>query len=85
MSPNIHAASVPIVHAGDMLQLRSGEQNVAMQLVAIAEETGAKGQRIRVHLLRPKSIPPSENRVDTGWGMKLSAIVLGPHEAEVRP
>jgi hypothetical protein len=85
MSNNIRAASVLIVHAGDMLELRSGEQNVAMQLVAIAEEAGAVGQRVRVHLLRPKGVPPAESRIDTGWGMKLSAIVLGPHEAEVRP
>jgi hypothetical protein len=76
--------SAAVVHAGDLLHVQRTENDVRMEFVGVADEIGALGQRIRIHLSRPHEGMLGAS-TDGGWNPQLTAVILGPHEAEVWP
>lgn len=77
------AIPIPVIHAGEKVRLQNSEENLRMQLVGVAEQTGSIGERIRVHLQTGDSVSGA-NEAKVRWGAKLTAVVVGPHEAEIR-
>ncbi len=77
----LHAGSnqfalAPVVHVGDQVTLWSEEQNLHVQLTAVAEQNGAVGDRIRLHILG----------VSMGWEQtpqRLTGTVRGAGSVEM--
>lgn len=67
----------PVVHAGDLVQLWSQEQNLHIEIAGRAEQNGAVGNKIRVRLLHPG--------FDTGREQTGLGIVRGPSNVELLP
>jgi len=44
--------SLPTIHAGDMVRLWKQENHLRIEVSGIAQESGARGSRVRVKLLR---------------------------------
>ncbi len=68
--------SAPVVHAGDQVTLWSEERNLHVQLTAVAEQNGAVGDRIRLHILG----------VSMGWEQtpqRLTGTVRGAGSVEM--
>jgi hypothetical protein len=74
-SANIFPA---VIHAGDVVLVRSQEQFIRIEFTGVADESGPMGSRVRVHLLRSST----QQMTDTANGT-LIAVVRGPHEVEV--
>lgn len=66
----------PVVHAGDLVQMWSQEQNLRIEAAGRAEETAAAGSRVRVRLLH--------TGFDLGEEQTLVGIVRGPGNVEIR-
>jgi hypothetical protein len=66
-----------VIHAGDLVQLWSQEQNLRLEIAGRAEQNGAVGSRIRVRLLH--------SGFDTGQEQTMVGIVRGPRNVEIRP
>ena len=73
----------PLVHAGEVVRIRQQDAHVWMELTGVAEESGAIGGRVRVHMLNTLKGTPS---LQDGWGVRpktLLAIIRGPHDVEI--
>jgi hypothetical protein len=69
----------PVVHAGDRVLLWREERNLRLQLTAVAEESGAVGESIRLR------IPGASWG---GWmqaGQPVQGLVRGAAEVEMEP
>jgi len=82
--PNSVATPFPVVHRGDVVRITKQDAVTRMDLTGIAEESGALGGRVRVHVLYP-----TKANVDSqsAWGVRpttLLTTVLGPHQVEMK-
>jgi hypothetical protein len=82
----IDAASplFPVIHAGDVVRIRRQDAMLHINLTGIAEENGAIGKPIRVHLLH--QLTNGFNGAPTGFSgnsRPLMAVIRGPHEVEI--
>ena len=68
---------LPVVHAGDIVQLWSQEDDLRIEVAAIAEQSGALGQPVRVRLMQ---------RATLGQQMEeqFNGVVRGPHDVEMQ-
>ncbi|HEY8996828.1 MAG TPA: hypothetical protein VIM60_02955, partial [Edaphobacter sp.] len=73
----------PVIHAGEVVRIRQQDAHLWMEITGVAEESGAIGGRVRVHMLNPLKGTPS---LQDGWGVRpktLLAVVRGPHDVEI--
>ena len=70
--------SVPLVHAGDVVQLWKQEDSLRIEVAGVSEESGSLGKRVRVRLLR-------RNADDQRAQEQFSGIVRGPSDVEIQP
>lgn len=73
----VAAPPVPVVRAGDAVQLWSEQSDLRLVVAAIAEQSGAPGQVVRVRLMPRKTLGQQVEREFTG-------VVRGPHEVEMQ-
>jgi hypothetical protein len=67
---------LPVVHAGDLVHLRSQEATFRIELAGIAQESAATGQRVRVRILR-------SDLADGGPPQTVSGVVRGLRDVEI--
>jgi flagella basal body P-ring formation protein FlgA len=67
----------PVIHAGDVVQLRRQERNLRIEVAGRAEENGAIGSKVRVRLLH--------SGFDAGQEQTFIGIVRGPGNVEIEP
>jgi hypothetical protein len=67
----------PVIHAGDVVQLRSQERNLRIEVAGRAEENGAVGSKVRVRLLH--------SGFDAGQEQTFIGTVRGPGYVELEP
>lgn len=72
-----------IMHAGDVVRLRSQEEFLRIEMAAIAEESGAVGDTIRVRLQRPALADYGAETSSTSATVR--AVVRGSHDVEMAP
>jgi len=70
--------TVPVVRAGDMVQLWRRESLLRIEVVGISEESGGLGKTIRVRLL-------PRNTDDQAVPEQVSGVVRGPSNVEMQP
>jgi hypothetical protein len=75
-SERIGSASM-VVRAGDVVRLWHREDYLNIEVTAVAQESGALGQAIRVRMVYPKNGETREERQFTG-------IVRGPSDLEMQ-
>jgi hypothetical protein len=73
-------AALPIVRAGDMVRLWRSERYAHIEMVAISEENGAVGTRVRVRLATPRDMEGQ-----FGQPQYLAGVVRGPADVEMEP
>lgn len=82
-APALTVSPFPVIHAGEVVRVLQKDANIRLELTGIAEENGAVGNHVRVHLLSPlKGMSDSQD----GWGLRpkaLVAIIRGPHQVEI--
>lgn len=66
----------PVVHAGDLVQLWSQEENLRIQAAGRAEENGAIGKKVRVRLIH--------SGFDIGQDQTFIGTVRGPGDVEIQ-
>ena len=66
----------PVVHAGDLVQMWSQEENLRIEASGRAQETGTTGSVVHVRLLH--------SGFDPGQEQTLIGIVRGPGDVEIR-
>jgi hypothetical protein len=69
-------ATVPVVHAGDTVRLWKLEDHLRIEVVAICEESGVLGSRVRVRPARASFGELQERQ--------LTGVVRGPADVEMR-
>lgn len=67
----------PVVHSGDLVQLRGSGKNLRIEVAGKAEESGTVGSVVRVHMIN--------SGFDIGREQTLTGIVRGPGDVEIRP
>lgn len=72
------AVAVPIVHAGDVVQLWWQESLLRVEVAGIAEESGGLGETIRVRLLRRSTEGQFHEE-------ELTGVVRGRADVEMQP
>lgn len=65
----------PVVHAGDLVQLWSQEQNFRIEIAGRVEQNGAAGNKVRVRMLH--------SGFDAGQTQTTIGIVRGPGNVEI--
>jgi hypothetical protein len=73
------AAAVPVVRIGDRVVLWSTEQNLRLQLAAVAEQNGAIGDHIRL------SIPGAAWEGGSAGSEAVHGVVRGVADVEMEP
>jgi hypothetical protein len=73
--PFLRAA--PVVRAGDSVQLWSVQGNLRIEVAAIAEQSGAVGQTMRVRLMQRKTLDQQTDK-------EFLAVVRGPGNVEMQ-
>lgn len=68
---------LPVVRAGDVVQLWSQEEGVRIEVGAVAEESGALGKSVRVRLIRRSTLGQQVEEQFLG-------VVRGPHDVEMQ-
>ena len=68
---------LPVVHAGDIVQLRSQEDALRIEVAAIAEQSGALGQPVRVRLMQRATLGQQIEE-------QFNGVVRGPHDVEMQ-
>lgn len=68
---------LPMVHAGDIVQLWSQEDVLRIEVAAIAEQSGALNQPVRVRLMQRATLGQQTEEQFVG-------IVRGPHDVEMQ-
>jgi len=67
----------PVVHSGDLVQLRGSEKNLRIEVAGKAEESGTVGSIVHVRMIN--------SGFDIGREQTLTGIVRGPGDVEIRP
>ena len=68
---------LPVVHAGDIVQLWSQEDDLRIEVAAIAVQSGALNQPVRVRLMQRATLGQQTEEQFVG-------IVRGPHDVEMQ-
>jgi hypothetical protein len=68
---------LPVVRAGDVVQLWSREEGLRIEVGAVAEESGALGKTVRVRLMRRSTLGQQAEGQFLG-------VVRGPHDVEMQ-
>lgn len=68
---------LPVVHAGDIVQLWSQEDVLRIEVAAIAEQSGALGKPVRVRLMQRGTLGQQTEEQFIG-------VVRGPHDVEMQ-
>lgn len=68
---------LPIVRAGDVVQLWSQEEGVRIEVGAVAEESGTLGKTVRVRLIQRSTMGPQVEEQFLG-------VVRGPRDVEMQ-
>jgi hypothetical protein len=68
---------LPVVHAGDIVQLWSREDDLRIEVAAIAEQSGALGQPVRVRLMQRATLGQQIEE-------QFNGVVRGPHDVEMQ-
>lgn len=68
---------LPLVHAGDIVQLWSQQDVLRIEVAAIAEQSGALNQSVRVRLMQRPTLGQQTEEQFTG-------VVRGPHDVEMQ-
>jgi hypothetical protein len=68
---------LPVVHAGDIVQLWSQEDDLRIEVAAIAEQSGALGQPVRVRLMQRATLGQQIEE-------QFNGVVRGPHDVEMQ-
>ena len=68
---------LPVVHAGDIVQLWSQEDVLRIEVAAIAEQSGALGQPVRVRLMQRATLGQQTEE-------QFNGVVRGPHDVEMQ-
>lgn len=84
-SKPLHKAAQPVIHAGEAIVLFRRANSLHMELAAIAEESGAIGSRIRVHLQPLVHGGPNAETAFSAAPPTLRGLVRGPHQVELEP
>jgi hypothetical protein len=71
------APLLPVVRAGDIVQLWSQEDNLRIEVAAVAEESGGLGKKVRVRLMRRSNLGQQAEA-------QLSGVVRGPRDVEMQ-
>lgn len=72
------SATVPVVHAGDIVQLWRQEDLLRLEVVGVAEESGSVGETIRVRLVHRNDSNQAAEEQFTG-------VVRGRADVEMQP
>ena len=76
--------SLPVVHTGDVLRVRSYEEFFRIETTGVAQENASLGDRLHVLLLQPGSNGFNGGPLSSsGGGETIRAVVRGPHEVEI--
>jgi hypothetical protein len=68
---------LPVVGAGDVVRLWSRQDDVRIEVAAMAEESGGLGKTVRVRLMPRNTLGPQLEE-------KLLGVVRGPHDVEMQ-
>lgn len=68
---------LPVVRAGDVVQLWSQEGDLRIEVAAMAEQNGGLGKTVRVRLMRRETLGPQIQE-------QFYGLVRGPHDVEMQ-
>jgi|GEM_PF-1507752 len=69
-------SSLPVVRAGDVVQLWGTQGDLRIEVAAMAEQSGGMGKTIRVRLMQRETLGPQIQE-------QFDAVVHGPHDVEM--
>jgi hypothetical protein len=67
---------LPVVRAGDAVELWSMQDDIRIEVAAIAEQSGALGKTVRVRLMHRETLGSQIEE-------QFMAVVRGPHDVEM--
>ena len=70
-------SSLPVVRAGDVVQLWGIQGDLHIEVAAMAEQSGGMGKTIRVRLMQRETLGPQIQE-------QFDAVVRGPHDVEMK-